>query len=422
MGLLFFGIGVWFNSQVAAELLSPDGVVASTKLSAVVVGIRILLLAFGLFVFISKGLARLLKIRGRELFISFLIFLAGLLVLEIVTALVVCNSSSAKLKRRVLGFGQCNLASSATPHHYLNARGTPNWTSDNGRNTHNAQGFRGPDIERPKPDGVYRVVTIGGSTTYSSAVASWTDDFARQLQREFTQKGHDNVEVVNAGYPGWNSWESLINLEFNILDIEPDAIIIYHGTNDVHARLVPASAYKSDNSGRRKAWSEPEYPSLYRSKLVRLLTGINPLGGLGAYLAAPTAHVGLKDSGYVESLGGTAMEILQDNKPIYFERNLRNMVAIARAHDMDVLLSTWAYNTQFDDYAATEHYQYGYDEQNDMILGLGEELGVPTFDFEPLMPDDKELWEDGRHLKKDGIGIKAKLFAEYISEKTTFLR
>ncbi len=422
VGVLIFGLGVWFDTEAAGQLLAPDGVVGSGKLTIVVVAMRILLLTSGLILYFSKGLARLLKIRGRELLISFAIFIAGLLVLELLTTAVVCSSSSAKIKRRVLGFGQCGLVSSAQPHHYLNARGTPGWVSDSGKNSHNAQGFRGPEIELPKPEGVYRVVTIGGSTTYSSAVGSWKDDFARQLQREFNQRGHSNVEVINAGYPGWNSWESLINLQINILDIQPDAIIIYHGTNDVHTRLVSVDAYKSDNSGRRRAWSEPDYPFVYRSKLVRLLTGINPLGGLGAYLSAPTAHVGLKETGFVETLGGTPQEILEQNKPIYFERNLRSMVAIAQAHDIDVLLSTWAYNTGFDDYAATPHYQYGYDEQNDLVLSLGDEINVPTFDFEPAMPDDKELWEDGRHLNKEGIAVKAKLFTEYVAEQTNFLR
>jgi len=36
----------------------------------------------------------------------------------------------------------------------------------------NRFGFRGKDIALPKPDGVYRIVCVGGSTT----VGGWTDD------------------------------------------------------------------------------------------------------------------------------------------------------------------------------------------------------------------------------------------------------
>lgn len=421
-GVLLLGIGVWFNADVAAGMLAPDGVVESSALKALVIILRGLLIAAGVFVFLSHGCARALKIRGREMVFSIIIFVVGLLLLEGLTSFVVCKSSSTKLKRRVLGFGECGMVSSALPHHYLSAHGTAGWESDSGENRHNAQGFRGSDIAEEKPEGIYRIVTIGGSTTYSSGVASWKDDFARQLQRTFHAEGYGQVEVINAGYPGWNTWESLINLEFKVLDVQPDAIIIYHGTNDAHTRLVPPEAYKSDNSGRRRAWSQPDYPALYRSKLVRLLTGINPLGGLGAYLDAPTAHVGLLESGYVESLGGTALETLEANKPIYFERNLRSMIGVAQAHGVDVLLSTWAYNTQFEDYAATEHYKFAFDQQNNVVRRLGEELRVPTFDFEPLMPDDKELWEDGRHLNKDGIAIKADLFGDFIAKQTRFLQ
>ena len=58
---------------------------------------------------------------------------------------------------------------------------------------------------------------------------------------------YENIEVINAGVPGYTSWETLINFQFRVLDIEPDLIIIYHGTNDTHARLVLPKFYQSDN-------------------------------------------------------------------------------------------------------------------------------------------------------------------------------
>ena len=57
--------------------------------------------------------------------------------------------------------------------------------------------------------------------------------------------------MINAGLAGWSSWESMINFQLRLLDLEPDLIIVYHAVNVLHARLVwPPEAYQPDNSGR----------------------------------------------------------------------------------------------------------------------------------------------------------------------------
>ena len=63
-----------------------------------------------------------------------------------------------------------------------------------------------------------------------------------------------DVDVINAGLASWTSYESMINFELRLLDLEPDLLIMYHAVNDLHARMVwPPQAYRGDNSGRRVA-------------------------------------------------------------------------------------------------------------------------------------------------------------------------
>ena len=161
-----------------------------------------------------------------------------------------------------------------TRHHYLNYFPTPNYKL--GLTYHNSLGYRDREFSLVKPPGVFRIVALGGSTTYTSRVEDNEKTFTAQLEKVLVQKyGYKNVEAINAGVVGYSSWESLINLEFRVLDVDPDLIIVYHATNDVQARLVDPSAYRGDNSGRRKDWSAPplhlfDYSYLYRILSIRL--------------------------------------------------------------------------------------------------------------------------------------------------------
>ena len=65
-------------------------------------------------------------------------------------------------------------------HTYLGHIPTPNYT--NGNNKHNALGFRGENITIEKPKDIYRIVAIGGSTTYSIDVADYRDSYPALLE------------------------------------------------------------------------------------------------------------------------------------------------------------------------------------------------------------------------------------------------
>ena len=47
------------------------------------------------------------------------------------------------------------------------------------------------------------------------------------------------IEVINAGVPGYTSIEQRINFMLRISHLEPDAVVIYHGNNDINWSWVP---------------------------------------------------------------------------------------------------------------------------------------------------------------------------------------
>ena len=307
-----------------------------------------------------------------------------------------------------------------SPHPYLNYYSTPNYVSLNGLSRHNSYGFRGKDIQVPKPKGLFRIAILGGSTVYSTAVEDDEKVFTAILEKTLKERyGHTNVEVVNAGCGGYNSWESLVDLEFRILDIEPDLVVVYHGTNDVHARLVNPKAYRGDDSGRRKQWSAPKRYFYESSVFLRILNKNLKIfrvdqNNIDYFVDAPTTKQNLIDTGYNEILGGTPMETLERNPPIYYERNLRNMVAIAKEHGVQIVLATWAWSPYFNQYTSAPHYIKGFEECNQVVKEVAETHHVPFFDFANLMPKDKQYWADGAHENEKGSVVKAEIWAQYL--------
>ena len=298
------------------------------------------------------------------------------------------------------------------PHHYLNYYPNPKYRVN--KSYHNSLGYRNEEFPVKKPEGTYRIAVIGGSSAYTIYVDDNEKTFTAELEEILKDDyGYTNVQVINAGVGGYNSWESLINLEYRVLDLDPDLIIVYQGTNDVHPRLVEPSEYHGDNRARRKQWQEPGTRFLERSMLLRLIlrkSGITEQKGLRKFVNSETAY------GPFELEGQDPMELLDKNPPVYFRRNLSNMVAVAEANGSDIMFATWAHSPYFDDYAATAFYQRGFNENNEVVREVATEKGIELFDFAGVMPQDEEYWFDGRHVNETGARRKAELFAEFINE------
>ena len=100
----------------------------------------------------------------------------------------------------------------------------------------NRMGFRSPEIDDPKPPGTFRIAYLGGSATYCAEVSAqeitWPHIVTEQVRERYPDR---LVDYVNAGVPGYSTTQSIKNLESRIAALDPDIIVIYHGTNDLSA-------------------------------------------------------------------------------------------------------------------------------------------------------------------------------------------
>lgn len=296
------------------------------------------------------------------------------------------------------------------PMPYINYLPSPDFPE------HNSLGYRGAEITLPKPNGTYRIVALGGSTTYSTGTDA-ANAYPALLQSILHDEyGYTHVEVINAGFQGYSTWESLVNLAFRVLELEPDMMIHYAAINDLAPReKLSIACYQGNNvlrglNGTRGYWveqtNELSPSALYRFIGINMGWVNNPLA-LSATFNPPFANC--PDDG-----GLSITERLANNPPVYFERNLRSMIGIAQAHDVEVFLSTWAYDVTFDH---PEHWQLAIAEHNTITREVAESLALPLIDFAETLPANSEMWEgDGVHMIASGTVVQAGQYAAFLVE------
>ena len=117
----------------------------------------------------------------------------------------------------------------------------------------NSKGFRGKEITEPKGN-TFRIVALGESTTYGCTLLAEDRPWPEVLEQIIHErlKPPRPVEVINAGVPAYNLEHNLHRLARDILPLQPDMIISYHGyngfsllrTEKLRAQTKPPPAYQ----------------------------------------------------------------------------------------------------------------------------------------------------------------------------------
>lgn len=95
---------------------------------------------------------------------------------------------------------------------------------------HNSLGLH--DIERgPKAEDEYRILFLGDSLLYSSETLS--GEFVPQRVARGLSEDFGRVEGINAGVPGYTTWQELRFLVHHGLAMEPDRVLLCFVFNDV---------------------------------------------------------------------------------------------------------------------------------------------------------------------------------------------
>ena len=201
-------------------------------------------------------------------------------------------------------------------------------------------GFLAPphNVNYQPDDTAIRIATIGASTT-ASVNLSYEDNWPGHLGRLLQQALPDRkIQMINAGVPGFDTAQSIVNLALRVMPLKPDLVIIYHAYNDLKA-IRPDRIFKPDYSHiHTKPYGFHTKPSLpirllnksmfyvrLRNQYREYNKTINKVNRL-----APT-------SSQQQAMNKATKEGLQA-----FTQHIRILISIARAEGAHVILSSFA--------------------------------------------------------------------------------
>ncbi|MCB9457027.1 MAG: hypothetical protein H6671_13650 [Anaerolineaceae bacterium] len=303
---------------------------------------------------------------------------------------------------------------------YLNFTLNPDWEDVN------ARGIRGELVAVPKPAGVYRILALGGSTTFGHALnaeESWPAQLQRILRDEY---GYTRVEVVNLGVPGYYSLDSVVSLATRGLMHQPDLIMDYDNLNDAVIRIyqdpacysgdTPLYGFGMDRGIWQAAGAELPSSTLYRFVAYRLGWMDDPLA-----VNSRMEHTGWcpPEPGNISQL-----TLLASNPPVHFERNLRSIAALAESGGAQVLFSTYAWDRAAAESLleadssldGTRALMMAIDEQNAIIQSIAADTGALVFDLAAQMTDGAYFQGDQVHQTAGGARRQAELYAQFLHE------
>lgn len=149
----------------------------------------------------------------------------------------------------------------------------------------NSFGLRGDEPAVPKPPHVYRVLCLGDETTLAAEMPE-SATFPARLQRLLDRKTRLQVEVINAGVPGYCPLLSYLQVRHHLLGLQPDLLILNFDMGDVaddhryrrHTEIgddgVPLACSHPELLARDAARQQPQHEFLL------LRWGLEHLGAL----------------------------------------------------------------------------------------------------------------------------------------------
>lgn len=295
--------------------------------------------------------------------------------------------------------------------------------SPNANDTINNMGFRGEHVSLEKPPEAYRIIALGGSTTYGDGLdhdESWPAQLETVLHEDY---GYDQVEVINSGLPMYTSFESFANFSYRGLELQPDMVIVYHAINDaILMTTVPAECWRGENlniglgSARDVvADLDNDLPRSVFQRYVAIQLGFmsNPL------TVNPFILNGDRSS--VRLCPDIAFDFKPDNmdniNPTnYYERNIRNLVAVARANDVEVVLSTWASRGSHQPASGINYLDATHDV-NETTREITTSTDAKLIDLAVELPFNADYWqEDEIHQTAAGTCAQAEIYAAALHE------
>tara|TARA_B100000963_G_scaffold229048_1_gene199817 strand:+ start:769 stop:1944 length:1176 start_codon:yes stop_codon:yes gene_type:complete len=279
--------------------------------------------------------------------------------------------------------------------------------------TTNSMGFaNGPngdrDVSIDKPEHLYRINCLGASTT-GNYISEDNKNYSYPLELEklLNERFSREVEVNNFGIGGYNSADILIRFILEIIETNPDMVIIYHAHNDISSYLTPD--FKHDYSHSKINLGEnywkfeigEQIPSLFFHFINFITERWFPIGVRNSLLD-------------FISKGKMNLDIDPKKGLQVYRRNLEYLIEICKKRNIKVVLSTYAHFLHNDIRDSKLHRKLEeiIFKENEIMRDLARLHKLTIVDNANLIPSEEKYFLDSLHFTPEGMKLLAKNIAE----------
>jgi hypothetical protein len=245
--------------------------------------------------------------------------------------------------------------------------------------------YRNGKVSFEKAPNEVRIICFGGSTTVNArAGISYPELLEKRLGERY--KGY-TIRVLNAGSDGYSTAHFLVNLSLRNLDLHPDIITVYENINDLSVKDFgdwPTSDYAN------KYLSDFFVAFRHRSGFVAEITKVSRLARFIA-LKIPAIAFPQGYGGGRTAQGRDYHETLE-----FFNRNLKNIAAIARANGIRLVLVSQPAKAEF-------RQDEGFRAFNDSIRATAQAEGAVFIDVAAEVTEDEAFLNDQIHNTRRGV-------------------
>ena len=319
------------------------------------------------------------------------------------------------------------------PHPYLLWENTPDYISPDGVKETNNLGYRNKkDFEFTKDANVFRILALGGSTTWGYLLDDPGDTWPSQLENMLNDALSENsdidrIEVINGGLNYGTSAELLLHYLFRDRYLDPDIVILHTGGND--AKLLLFHDYNPDYSFFRPGWTADihrlrtgEGFLIRHSNIIKLFYAfwLNDSVAL-PYINKQSKSFDLRPQYYVQNA--------KANEPVGFERYLNLLIRNIISDGAQPLLFPYVTvsDEQFDALSAESAKRVAFTRKirDGLVIALAKDdevMGRLSLEYQipliSLSPEEipTEYFLDDAHLSPEGEAIKARFVANQICQ------
>ena len=293
-------------------------------------------------------------------------------------------------------------------HPYLNYAINPAITYGGFQQFNAEYRIRRSEPIRPRDQVRWRVLVLGGSTTFGEKLSRESDTWVFQLEQQ-VRALCERCDVINGGVGGYTVLENFIHYVSLLSDLKPDVVLLYEGINDVPPRLV--GDISNDYSNYRIPWRSEGtvlprpnvalawlYPYRFYF-LSRQILGVQQTG-IGGVTSRP----------YPPSSEWAAS--LKRNSPNAYRTHLRDLSLLILAQGSRVVVLPQYFIALNE---ADKIFMEGVTQHNLVNKEVAEELGVPFFrDLEASGALERDDTFDNCHFNERGSAKMAALVFEFL--------